>query len=138
MYDRLSCPLLRHPARHQAARSLSGAGRYQGKWTAERGLTFYTARLAGHELPGYTPGVAYRMLEILLGKVRENTRNCNSTDKLNRLRISAALNPLPLRVEILPAMVPSTSEVTSEEHDMELGLKWTTNILCILNSISRP
>jgi carboxypeptidase D len=34
-------------------------------------MTFYTARLAGHELPGYTPGVAYRMLEILLGKVKD-------------------------------------------------------------------
>jgi len=50
--------------------SLAGAG-VQGTWTAERGLTFYTARLAGHELPGYTPGVAFRMLEILLGHVRD-------------------------------------------------------------------
>lgn len=54
-----------HPEYNGGA--LAGAG-YQGVWTAERGLTFYTARLAGHELPGYTPGVAYRMLEILLGK----------------------------------------------------------------------
>ncbi|KAF3011009.1 hypothetical protein E8E13_010830 [Curvularia kusanoi] len=55
-----------HPEYNGGA--LAGAG-YQGVWTAERGLTFYTARLAGHELPGYAPGVAYRMLEILLGKV---------------------------------------------------------------------
>jgi carboxypeptidase D len=48
--------------------SLAGAG-IQGVWTKERNLLFYTAHLAGHELPGYTPGVAYRMLEILLGKV---------------------------------------------------------------------
>jgi carboxypeptidase D len=48
--------------------SLAGAG-YQGVWTSERNLTFYTAHLAGHELPGYTPGVAYRMLEILLGRI---------------------------------------------------------------------
>jgi carboxypeptidase D len=48
--------------------SLAGAG-IQGTWGSERGLTFYTAHLAGHELPGYTPGVAYRMLEILLGRV---------------------------------------------------------------------
>ncbi|KAF2200240.1 alpha/beta-hydrolase [Delitschia confertaspora ATCC 74209] len=48
--------------------SLAGSG-YQGYWTAERGLMFYTAQLAGHELPGYTPGVGYRMLEILLGRV---------------------------------------------------------------------
>ncbi|KAF2853761.1 alpha/beta-hydrolase [Plenodomus tracheiphilus IPT5] len=50
--------------------SLAGAG-VQGYWTAERGLTFYTARLAGHQLPGYTPGVAFRMLEILLGHVKD-------------------------------------------------------------------
>jgi carboxypeptidase D len=55
-----------HPEYNGGA--LAGAG-YQGVWTSERGLTFYTAHLAGHELPGYTPGVAYRMLEILLGKV---------------------------------------------------------------------
>jgi carboxypeptidase D len=48
--------------------SLAGAG-IQGVWTQERNLTFYTAHLAGHELPGYTPGVAYRMLEILLGRI---------------------------------------------------------------------
>jgi carboxypeptidase D len=48
--------------------SLAGSG-IQGVWTHERGLTFYTAHLAGHELPGYTPGVAYRMLEILLGRI---------------------------------------------------------------------
>jgi carboxypeptidase D len=40
-------------------------------WTKERNLTFYTAHLAGHELPGYTPGVAYRMLEILLGRIED-------------------------------------------------------------------
>jgi carboxypeptidase D len=57
-----------HPEYNGGA--LAGAG-IQGAWTSERGLTFYTARLAGHELPGYTPGVAYRMLEILLGKVED-------------------------------------------------------------------
>jgi carboxypeptidase D len=62
-----------HPEYNGGA--LAGSG-IQGVWTAERGLTFYTARLAGHELPGYTPGVAYRMLEILLGKVE----NFSSTE----------------------------------------------------------
>lgn len=57
-----------HPEYNLGA--LAGAG-YQGHWTHERGLTFYTAQLAGHELPGYTPGVAYRMLEILLGRVKD-------------------------------------------------------------------
>ncbi|KAF2867529.1 serine carboxypeptidase-like protein [Massariosphaeria phaeospora] len=57
-----------HPEYNLGA--LAGAG-IQGHWGAERGLTFYTAQLAGHELPGYTPGVAYRMLEILLGRVED-------------------------------------------------------------------
>ncbi|KAF2184156.1 alpha/beta-hydrolase [Zopfia rhizophila CBS 207.26] len=57
-----------HPEYNLGA--LAGSG-YQGKWGHERGLTFYTAQLAGHELPGYTPGVAYRMLEILLGRVKD-------------------------------------------------------------------
>lgn len=57
-----------HPEYNLGA--LAGSG-IQGKWTKERGLLFYTAQLAGHELPGYTPGVAYRMLEILLGRVKD-------------------------------------------------------------------
>ncbi|KAH5737487.1 carboxypeptidase [Parastagonospora nodorum] len=57
-----------HPEYNGGA--LAGSG-YQGVWTKERNLTFYTAHLAGHELPGYTPGVAYRMLEILLGRVKD-------------------------------------------------------------------
>ncbi|KAK1993430.1 serine carboxypeptidase [Colletotrichum falcatum] len=57
-----------HPEYNEGA--LAGAG-LQGVWTSERGLVFYTSHLAGHELPGYTPGVGYRMLEILLGKVKD-------------------------------------------------------------------
>lgn len=57
-----------HPEFNRGAQAGSGV---QGRWTSERGLTFYTAHLAGHELPGYTPGVAYRMLEILLGRVKD-------------------------------------------------------------------
>jgi carboxypeptidase D len=63
-----------HPEYNGGA--LAGAG-VQGVWTHERGLTFYTAHLAGHELPGYTPGVAYRMLEILLGRI-DNFNNTAS------------------------------------------------------------
>ncbi|KAF1832456.1 alpha/beta-hydrolase [Decorospora gaudefroyi] len=62
-----------HPEYNGGA--LAGSG-YQGTWSTERGMTFYIARLAGHELPGHTPGVAYRMLEILLGHVE----NFSSTE----------------------------------------------------------
>jgi carboxypeptidase D len=46
----------------------AGAG-LQGTWHTERGLTFVTVPLAGHEIPQYTPGAAYRMLEFLLGRI---------------------------------------------------------------------
>jgi carboxypeptidase D len=46
----------------------AGAG-LQGTWHTERGLTFVTVDNAGHEIPQYTPGAAYRMLEFLLGRI---------------------------------------------------------------------
>ena len=46
----------------------AGAG-WQGTWHTERGLTFVTVNLAGHEIPQYVPGAAYRHLEFLLGRI---------------------------------------------------------------------
>lgn len=46
----------------------AGAG-LQGSWHTERGLTFVQVALAGHEIPQYTPGVAFRQLEFLLGRI---------------------------------------------------------------------
>lgn len=43
----------------------------QGMWGEERGLTFYVIQLAGHELPGYTAGSGYRVLEKLLGRITD-------------------------------------------------------------------
>jgi carboxypeptidase D len=40
-----------------------------GHWTEDRGLTFVTVELSGHEVPGYQPGAAYRHLEKLLGRI---------------------------------------------------------------------
>lgn len=40
-----------------------------GHWTEDRGLTFCTVELSGHEVPGYQPGAAYRHLEKLLGRI---------------------------------------------------------------------
>ncbi|KAL9592472.1 MAG: hypothetical protein Q9219_007724, partial [cf. Caloplaca sp. 3 TL-2023] len=48
--------------------SLAGAG-FLGNWGEERGLTFYQVQLAGHELPEYTAGAAYRIVELLLGRI---------------------------------------------------------------------
>ena len=46
----------------------AGAG-YLGSTYTERGLTFTTVNLAGHEVPQYAAGAAYRHLEFLLGRV---------------------------------------------------------------------
>ncbi|EAU35236.1 carboxypeptidase cpdS precursor [Aspergillus terreus NIH2624] len=46
----------------------SGAG-YLGTTHTERGLTFNLVHLAGHQLPMYAPGAAYRQLELLLGRI---------------------------------------------------------------------
>ncbi|KAH8646601.1 Alpha/Beta hydrolase protein [Tricladium varicosporioides] len=46
----------------------AGAG-IQGTYHTERGLTFVTVNLAGHQIPQYTPGAAYRQLEFLLGRI---------------------------------------------------------------------
>lgn len=35
----------------------------------ERGLTYSTVMLSGHEVPGFQPSVGYRQLEVLLGRV---------------------------------------------------------------------
>lgn len=46
----------------------AGAG-YLGTTHTERGLTFVTVDLAGHMIPYYSPGAAYRQLEFLLGRI---------------------------------------------------------------------
>jgi carboxypeptidase D len=46
----------------------AGAG-FQGRTHTERGLTFVTVNMAGHEIPEYVPGAAYRQLEFLLGRI---------------------------------------------------------------------
>ncbi|KIM92983.1 hypothetical protein OIDMADRAFT_46481 [Oidiodendron maius Zn] len=48
--------------------SMSGFGD-MGVWVAERGLTFYISSLAGHEDPWFTPGVAFRVLATMLGRI---------------------------------------------------------------------
>lgn len=47
---------------------LAGAG-LLGVTHTERGLTFVTVNHAGHEIPQYVPGAAYRQLEFLLGRI---------------------------------------------------------------------
>lgn len=55
-----------HPDPNLAA--LSGAGVF-GEFVTERGLTFAQVDYAGHMIPEYTPGAAYRMLEQILGRI---------------------------------------------------------------------
>lgn len=48
---------------------LVAGGGYYGTTHTERGLTFVTVDLAGHEIPQYVPGAGYRQLEFLLGRI---------------------------------------------------------------------
>jgi carboxypeptidase D len=48
--------------------TLAGAGNV-GIWHEERGLTVATVQLSGHMIPQYAPSAAYRLLEVLLGRV---------------------------------------------------------------------
>ncbi|KAK3644762.1 hypothetical protein LTR56_009427 [Elasticomyces elasticus] len=50
------------------AENVAGAG-LLGTTHTERGLTFVTVNLAGHEIPQYVPGASYRQLEFLLGRI---------------------------------------------------------------------
>ena len=48
--------------------SVAGAGVF-GSYRTERGLTFVTVDLSGHEVPEFQPSAAYRHLELLLGRI---------------------------------------------------------------------
>jgi carboxypeptidase D len=50
------------------AGSVAGAGIFGG-WVTERGLTFCSVDLSGHEVPEYQPSAAYRHVELLLGRI---------------------------------------------------------------------
>ncbi|KAK2743717.1 hypothetical protein FQN55_007120 [Onygenales sp. PD_40] len=56
----------------------AGAG-FLGTTHTERGLTWVTADLSGHELPQYSPGSAYRQLEFLLGRIESLTQRGSFT-----------------------------------------------------------
>ncbi|KAF2099925.1 serine carboxypeptidase [Rhizodiscina lignyota] len=49
--------------------SLAASG-YVGKWGSERGLTFYQTYYAGHQQPQYAPGSSYRVIELMLGRIK--------------------------------------------------------------------
>ncbi|EEH35090.2 carboxypeptidase cpdS [Paracoccidioides lutzii Pb01] len=47
---------------------VAGAGQL-GTVHTERGLTWVTVDLSGHKIPQYSPGFAYRTMELLLGRI---------------------------------------------------------------------
>lgn len=49
--------------------SLTGQAGEMGTWAYERGVVFVDVAGAGHELPQYNPSAAFRLLEVLLGRV---------------------------------------------------------------------
>ena len=85
-----SNPLFVPPYLESSVASVAG-DLQQGFWNEERGITFYSARIAGHELPGYTPAVGFRMLQVLLGQIK----NFDSLEKFPVVQYggSAASSP---------------------------------------------
>lgn len=57
---------------------LVGGGGTLGTTHTERGLTWCTVDLSGHEIPQYVPGAAYRQLEFLLGRIDSLTEITDS------------------------------------------------------------
>ena len=49
--------------------SLTGQAGEMGTWIHERGVVFVDVAGAGHELPEYNPSAAFRLLEVMLGRV---------------------------------------------------------------------
>lgn len=58
--------------------NVAGAG-LLGTTHTERGLTFVTVDHAGHEIPQYVPGAAFRQLEFLLGRIDSLTQRGDFT-----------------------------------------------------------
>jgi carboxypeptidase D len=56
-----------HKETNQASLAASGI---VGRWGYERGLTFYQVDYAGHQQPQYAPGSSYRVIELLLGRIK--------------------------------------------------------------------
>ncbi|KAI1617175.1 carboxypeptidase [Exophiala viscosa] len=72
---------------------LVGGGGLLGKTHTERGLTFVTVDLAGHEIPQYVPGAAYRQLEFLLGRISSLTQMGDFTTQTGNYTGSVPPNP---------------------------------------------
>ncbi|KAH8807966.1 serine carboxypeptidase [Xylogone sp. PMI_703] len=56
-----------HKETNQGSLAASGI---VGRWGYERGLTFYQVDYAGHQQPQYAPGSSYRVIELLLGRIK--------------------------------------------------------------------
>lgn len=57
---------------------MAGSG-VMGRHYTERGLTFSTVAMAGHMVPQYAPGAAYRHLEFLLGRIESLSEETDFT-----------------------------------------------------------
>lgn len=57
---------------------MAGSG-VMGRHYTERGLTFTTVAQAGHMVPQYNPGAAYRHVEFLLGRIKSLSEQTDFT-----------------------------------------------------------
>lgn len=66
--QRPDTPFYVPPVNNTNGGAMGGFGNL-GVWREERGLTWYTIQLAGHELPGYSLTGGYRVLQRLIGRI---------------------------------------------------------------------
>ncbi|KAK0386039.1 hypothetical protein NLU13_5876 [Sarocladium strictum] len=81
-YSSILTPLLQESAQQSFPEpyvGLVGGAGFMGTTHTERGLTFVTVNNAGHEIPQYNPGAAYRQLEFLLGRIESLTQQGDFT-----------------------------------------------------------
>ncbi|KAF9630151.1 hypothetical protein BFW01_g332 [Lasiodiplodia theobromae] len=65
----------------RGAGKAAGAG-VLGRWVSERGMTFCTVELSGHEVPAYQPAAAFRQLEFLLGRIDDLSATTGFTTEM--------------------------------------------------------
>lgn len=91
-----------------------------GKTYSERGLTFVTVNLAGHEIPQYVAGAGYRQLEFLLGRISSLTQGGDFTTQTGNY--TGTTPPSPFYSDTSSSAAGTGSTVTKAVRHRRTGL----------------
>lgn len=101
---------------------LVAGGGIMGKTYTERGLTFVTVNLAGHEIPQYVPGAAYRQLEFLLGRISSLTQDGDFTTQSGNFTGTTPPSPYYNDTSSSNSSMSSTATVTKALRHRRTGI----------------